>query len=577
MRELRKISGDVLIIGTGAAGCAAAITAAEKTAKVVLVNKGAFGRSGTTCLGSVVYCAGLGHSDGRDSPEQHFMDTIVEGRYISNQGLVKIMAEEAPRTVYDLERYGVAWYKQGKNHINPASYDYYQLPSPGHTFKRGVHHNEKTGQVIQNALCKEVLKHPHGIQVADDIYVWTLVVSDNRVRGALGLDLRTGELVVFSCKSLIMAAGGAGSSYKVTDMDTGATGDGFSIALNAGVELMDMEFTQFFPTAFVHPESLNGIIVATSALWTEGLKLYNVDNDRFMLRDFPEKAENLPRDILSRAIFMEISRGKGTSHGGVWLDTSEVRNWEEVRKDRPRSYIWPERFGVSNRRFEIAPTYHFTVGGLKINEKCATNITGLYAAGEVAGGVQGANRLAGNALAECMVFGQIAGNEAANFRKEALIEVNKSDVRDEEEKLRLLFDPEMTKGKTSSRTLIRRLRETMYTNVGVVRDKEGLDKAQTDIIDIKEQTENDLKIVPGKIFNYDQIHAFELFNMLELCDVVVKSASKREESRGSHYRSDHPETNNKDWLKNTIVRLKNGKAEFRYKAVETNYVPPPER
>lgn len=576
MRELRKMSCDVLVVGTGAAGCAAAITATEKTAKVIMTNKGTFGRSGTTCLGSVVYSAALGHTDERDSPECHFLDTVIEGRYMGNQELVKILAEEAPRTVYDLERYGVAWYKRGKDRINPSKYDYYQLPSPSHKYNRGVHHDERTGQVIQNALCKEVKKHSQDIQVIDDIYVWKLVVNDNRVQGALGLDLRTGDVVAFSCKALVLATGGAGSSYKVTDADTGATGDGYSMALNASAELIDMEFTQFFPTAFVHPESLHGISVAAPTLWTSGLKLYNVDNERFMAKQYPELGENLSRDILSRGIFMEIARGKGTPHGGVWLDTSDIENWEEVRKDRPRSYIWPERFGVRSRRFEIAPTCHFTVGGVRITEKCETNVPGLYVAGEIAGGVQGANRLGGNALAECMVFGQIAGIEAANFRTEELREVKDSDVRDEEEKLRLLFNPESTRGKTSSSVLIRRLRETMYRYVGLVRDKEGLEKAQKDISDIKEQAKNDLRIVPGKIFNYDQIHTFELFNMLELCDVGVKAALMREESRGAHYRSDYPKSNNKQWLKNIIARRTDDKLLLRTEGVKAPYVKLPE-
>ncbi len=541
-----------------------------------MTNKGTFGRSGSTCLGSVVYSAGLGHTDERDSPECHFQDTVIEGRYLGNQELVKILAEEAPRTVYDLERYGVAWYKRGKNRINPATYNYYQLPSPPHKYDRGVHHNERTGQVIQNALVKEVLKHSQDIRVIDDIYVWTLVVNDDKIQGALGLDLRTGEIVVFSCKALVLATGGAGSSYKVTDMDTGATGDGYSITLNAGGELVDMEFTQFFPTAFVHPESLLGIIVHSSALWTSGLKLYNVDGERFMAKQYPELGENLPRDILSRGIFMEIAEGKGTSHSGVWLDTSDIENWEEVRKDRPRSYIWPERFGISSRRFEIAPTYHFTVGGIRITEKCETNISGLYAAGEVAGGTHGGNRLAGNALPECMVFGQIAGKEAANFRQEELREVKEANIQDEEEKLRLLFNPESTKGKTRSSILIRRLRETMYRYVGVIRDKEGLEKAQKDISNLEEQAKNDLKIVPGKIFNYDQIHAFELFNMLELCDAVVKAALMREESRGAHYRSDYPNPNNKQWLKNIVTQRMGGKLSLRTEKVKASHVKLPE-
>lgn len=561
-----------MVIGTGAAGCAAAISAAEKTAKVVITNKGTFGRSGTTCLGSVVYAAGLGHTDERDSPDFHFLDTIIEGRYLGKQELVKILAEEAPRTVYDLERYGVSWYKRGEKKIDPSRYDYYQLPSPPHRYNRGVHQNEKTGQAIQKALCKEVWKHSRNIKIADDIYIWKLLVTDGRVQGALGLELRTGQIVGFPCKTLVIATGGAGSSYKVSDMDTGATGDGYSLALDAGAELLDMEFTQFFPTSFIHPESLQGIIVATSALWTSGLKLYNNKNQRFMVRQFPTMGENLPRDILSRHIFMEIEAGHGTPHGGVWLDTSDIENWEEVRKDRPRSYIWPELFGVAGRRFEIAPTYHFTLGGILINEKCETNIGGLYAAGEVAGGVHGANRLAGNALAECMVFGQIAGKEAAGLRRGKMGSVDDFAIRKEVEKRSNLFQPGSRSGRTRSSSLIRTLREIMYRDAGVVRDRDGLARAQKEIEKIREAAENDLRITPGKIFNYDQIHAFELFNMLDLCQLVIQAAFLREESRGAHYRRDFPATENQQWMKNIIFRRRDGDLQMRTADVKTPYV-----
>ncbi len=572
MRDFRKISCDVLVVGTGAAGCAAAITAAERTAKVIIANKGVFGRSGTTCLGSVIYAAGLGHTDGRDSPEYHFLDTVIEGRYLGNQELVKILAEEAPRTVYDLERYGVAWYKRGKTRINPSEYNYYQLPSPPHRYSRGVYHNERTGRAIQDALCKEVRKHSQDIGVIDDTCIWKIVRNDHGIQGALGLDMRTGEIVAISCKALVLATGGSGSSYKVTDMDTGATGDGYSLALNAGAELMDMEFTQFYPTAFVYPESLKGMIAAVSALWTSGLKLLNIDEERFMAVQYPASAENLPRDILSRAIFMEIASGKGTAHGGVWLDASDMKNWEEVRKERPRSFMWPERFGVSGQRFEVAPTYHFTMGGIRINEKCETNLPGLYAAGEVAGGVHGGNRLAGNALAECVVFGQIAGKEAASFRKEEMNEIDDSTLRREEEKLRIIFSPETTQGKTSSSVLIQKLRETMYRFVGVVREREGLAKAQKEIADLKGRAIDDLRIAKGKKFNYDQIHALEMFNMLDLCQVIVQAALMREESRGAHYRRDYPDLNNQEWFKNIIFQRQDDKLLWKTEKVKTPYV-----
>jgi fumarate reductase (CoM/CoB) subunit A len=570
--EHRKVKCDVLIIGSGAAGCSAAISAAERTAKVVIINKGTFGRSGTTCLGGAVYAAALDHAGNGDTPECHFMDTVIEGRYIGNQTLDKVLAEESPRTVYELERFGVPWYKKGKKRINPSVYDYLQTHAPPHRHSRGIYHNEKTGKVIQWALCKELLKYSQSINVIDDIYIWSLVVNNNRIKGALGFDLRTGALTIFSCKAMVLATGGAGSSYKVTDMDTGATGDGYSMAFNASAELIDMEFTQFFPTAFVFPESIKGILVPTSPLWKAGLKLYNDTGERFMETVDPELCENQPRDILSRQIFLEIIEGRGTSRGGIWLETSDIDNWEKFQSDHPRSFIWPKHFGVDSRRFEIAPTYHFTIGGIRINEKCETNILGLYAAGEVAGGVHGANRIAGNALAECVVFGQIAGKESARFRNEQFREITSSTVRYEKEKKKSLFNRNGGTGKTNSTLLIKKLRETMYEKAGMLRDRKGLEEGIRVIDAIREQAENDLFIAPGKIFNFNQIHAFELLNMLDLCQLVVKAALMREESRGAHYRTDFPCQDDKNWFKNIVLQKKEAELVIKIEQVRTPFV-----
>jgi fumarate reductase (CoM/CoB) subunit A len=571
-QEFKQLNCDVLVIGSGAAGCSSAISAAEQTAKVIIANKGIIGRSGTTCLAGAAYSAALGHADDRDSPEYHFLDTVIEGRYIGNQELVRVLAEEAPRTVYDLARYGVAWHRNSDPEAKGGEYYFHQVATPGHRYSRSVNHNETTGRAIQTALCRELLKHRRRIRIKDDVYIWSVVVEKNRVRGALGLDLRTGAIIAFSCKALIVATGGAGSTYKITDMDTGATGDGYSMALSAGAELIDMEFTQFFPTGFAFPESIEGILVPSSPLWKEGLKLYNVDNKRFMAEQYPELAENLPRDILSRSIFLEIAKGKGSPHEGVWLDASDMGDWEAIQKKHPRSFLWPQHFGIEGRRFEVAPTYHFTIGGIRIDERCQTNIGGLFAAGEVAGGVHGANRLAGNALAECVVFGQLAGKEAAKLRKEEMGEITLSVIHDEMEKRYALIRAGSAKGGIRPASLVRRLRETMYTHVGVARDRQGLLKAQNSLADIEKQTGEGLRIVPGKVFNYEQVQAFELFNMIKLCEVVVKAALLREESRGAHYRTDYADQDNRNWLKNIVCRLKDGKISFRKEEVRTPYM-----
>jgi fumarate reductase (CoM/CoB) subunit A len=214
------------------------------------------------------------------------------------------------------------------------------------------------------------------------------------------------------------------------------------------------------------------------------------------------------------------------------------------------------------------------MGGVRINEKCETCVPGLYAAGEVAGGVHGGNRLAGNALAECVVFGQIAGTEAAKLRREDAWAIDDFTIRREEEKLRTIFNPEEAKGKKSSGFFISRLKEIMYRSVGVVRERDALETAQKEISELKDQAGHDLKITPGKIFNYDQIHAFELFNMIDLCQMTVKAALTRQESRGAHYRRDFPDLDNQNWLKNIIFQRRNGRMQTRTEDVKTPYISP---
>jgi fumarate reductase (CoM/CoB) subunit A len=572
--NFRRIDCDVLVIGSGAAGCAAAISAAGKTARVVMVNKGVFGRSGTTCLGGAMYAAALGQLDEGDSAEYHFLDTLTEGRYLGNQELIKVLVEEAPRTVYDLERYGVQWYKRGDRQKDRGEYRYEQLPGPGHRFRRGLTHNETTGRAIQTALCREVMRHAGNIRVVDDIYIWTLVVADRRVRGAVGLDLRTGEAVVLSSKAVVMSTGGAGSSYKITDMDTGATGDGYAMALRAGAELVDMEFTQFFPTAFAFPESIRGILVPTSPLWTKGLKLYNSEDERFLAKQYPDRAENIPRDLLSGAVFEEIARGKGTAHGGVWLDATDIEDWEETAREHPRSFSWPKHFGITGRRFEVAPTYHFTMGGVRIDKECRTSVAGLFAAGEAAGGLHGANRLAGNALAECVVFGQIAGGHAADLRKESLGPIEGAAVEEQMEERFSAMGPARETGGSKPSSLVAALREIMYRGVGVKRMAKGLEEARQEVARIREEAGAGLRVARGRVFNYSLVQGMELLNMLDLCEAVIEAALAREESRGSHLRSDYPGQDNENWLKNIICVRRDGKLELRTRPVALTYTDP---
>jgi len=564
LSETKYIDTDVLVIGSGAAGARAAIEACEYTAKVLLVSKGVPGRSGTTNLAGVHYAAALGHAD-QDSPWHHFEDTIVEARWIADQDLALKMCQHGPKTVYDLERYGLNWYRQEDGIL------YKQLPAPGHSYNRGIHFNGKTGKMVQQSLMYEINRHP-GIRLLSDIFITTIFVEDGEVAGAGGINLQSGELVVIHSNSVILATGGAGMLYKVTDMETGSTGDGIAIAYRAGAEIIAPEMHQFFPTAFVWPETLRGIAVNSSQLWKLGLRLYNAEDTRFMEQYYPEEKENMPRDILSQCIFKEIQEGRGTDHGGVWQDTRWIETFDELRRDRPRSYIWPKKLGVDVSRFEIAPTYHFTLGGVRINTNAETSVPGLFACGEIVGATHGANRLAGNALTECMVFGEIAGRNAAlralgNSMKARTAELL---VNAERDRLRgiLKSDP---KAARRPGELFEELRHVMYFNVGIVRDAVSLQTALDQVNELSEQARS-IRLADIERFNLEWIWSLELNSMLQLAGLFAKGALLRTESRGAHFRADYPNTDDANWLKNIIVSKVGNEDVYRTESVNLKHI-----
>ncbi len=568
MLEIEKnlhFETDVLVIGSGAAGCAAAITADEYGARVMMIAKGVVGRSGNTCLAGVVFAAGLGHTDPRDNPVVHMEDTIIEGRFLGDQRLVKLMCDHAPHTVYDLARYGVRWYRlEDEKH-------FLQAPTPGHRYDRGVHYDGRTGQEVQQALNAEIARHPD-IVCLDDVLITTLLKRDGRVIGAAGIDLKTGKLLSIVAGSTIVATGGAGKIFRVTDMETGSTGDGMVWCLRAGATMIDPEMHQFFPTAFVYPETLRGTALATSALWVYGLRLFNRHGERFMARYYPAEKENVPRDVLSQCIQKEILEGRGTEHGGVWLDTYAVENWEHWQRDRARSYVWPAKLGVDVRHPEVATTSHYTLGGIRINEHAETGIEGLYAVGEVAGGLHGANRIGGNALADCMVFGEIAGQQAALARR-AVPPADPQLLQQERDRLRGLLGRSTTPDGIGPAELTARLRETMYQRAGVVRNEELLGKALAEIQEVQELVQRRLVVGKEEHFNVEWIWALEIDSMLTISELTVQAAHLRTESRGAHFRVDYPYPDNDNWLKHIVVRLdENGKPRFDFVPVEFPYL-----
>ncbi len=564
--EEDRYSCDVLVIGTGAAGCRAAIEASEHSADVILVAKGVFGKSGTTNLACVVYDAALGHADPEDSPQIHFEDSVIYSRFLADQDLVRIFTWGAPKTVYDLERYGLSWYKTEEGR-------FCQLNSPGLRYNRGVYYNESTGKKVQNALVREIKRSTRrNVRVIEDLFIFQLITGDGAVTGAVGFDLKCDRFIVIQAGSTILATGGMGMAYSVTDMEAGACGDGLAMAYDVGAELIDMELHQFFPTAFVHPSSLRGVIVTSSQLWKMGMKLYNNRGERFMARDFPEECEDVSRDILSRKIFLEIAEGRGTEHGGVWADTTDIPGFEEFKKDRPRTYIWKERFGVKTDRFEVAPTYHYTLGGIRIDTGARASVPGLYAAGEVTGGIHGGNRLAGNALPECMVFGEIAGNNAAAETR-SRYSLDEEQIRRAKEKV-LGFVSCGEKDEIPFSEIFGRVRELLYEKAGIIRTGMGLREAAQEVQELKALMPR-IRSGAGMSGKFALARTIETGMIVRLAELVVNSCLMRTESRGAHYRTDFPETD-PEWLKNVIVRTKGEEPEFSTVPVDLKFLKPGE-
>lgn len=546
----------MLVIGSGAAGCSAAIEANEHgITNVILVSKGPFGKSGNTNLACVVYSAAMRHTDPRDNPEAHFKDTVLEGRYLGNQKLIEILVRESPKTVWDLDRYGMKWskYKDGR---------FYQLPAPGHSYNRGVHRGPppeqkggefrggETGIALQACLCREVKRHPC-ITIFDDSFCTNLLTNKGQVVGATCIDLKTGRFFAIKAKSTILATGGAGLIYEMNDMFTGSTGDGVAMAHRAGAKLIDMEVHQFFPTAYAYPECVKGRIVLSSSLWVLGLKLYNANGERFMekyytgYKGFRPTPEHVPRDMLSKAIYTEIIEGRGTEHGGVWYDATDIEGYEPPKMRKVLS--------VDQYRFEVAPTCHFTLGGIRINERAETSLKGLYACGEVCGGLHGANRLAGNALAECMVFGAIAGKNASiRAFSIDLPEIDKDQLNAERERIFNLRKRKFADG-IRPVTLKKRMQNLMWKKAGLVRDAVGLKQTIRVLERMKTEDLPRLVIIDVNRYNFEWIEALEMDNLLIVAEMTVRSALMRNESRGAHYRLDFPETDNINWLANIVV------------------------
>jgi fumarate reductase (CoM/CoB) subunit A len=542
---------DVLVIGSGGAGCRAAIEARKKGLNIIIVSKGLSFKSGCTTLAEGGYNAAFGYVDEEDSTEAHFKDTLKGGAYLNDPELVRILVTEAPRRLEELESFGALFDRQESGQLN-------QRPFGGQTFRRTCFQGDRTGHEMMMALKEEVLRQD--IETIEEVLITSLITNplDGSVMGACGISLKTTDFIIFQAKSTILASGGAGWMYPVTSNAMQKTGDGFALAYQVGADLLDMEQVQFHPTGMLYPESRRGVLI-TEAVRGEGGRLFNSKGERFMNKYDP-RGELATRDVVARAIYREIIQGRGTERGGVYLDVTHLPpDIIEEKLETMLQQFLDVGIDIRGEPMEVAPTAHHFMGGARINEKGETTVKNLFAAGEVTGGVHGANRLGGNALADTQVFGRRAGNAAAKNALKKQDGNNKDIVMEqaaiERKRIQLLFKD----GKYYPFEIRKELQEVMWKNVAIIRNQEGLKTAITRIKELKDMLAQ-VKVPCIDVYNKDLQDVLEAEKLLEIALLTAESALIREESRGAHYRDDYPETK-EEWKKSIIL---NRNEEVRY-------------
>ncbi|MEM0240857.1 MAG: FAD-dependent oxidoreductase [Candidatus Nezhaarchaeales archaeon] len=538
-KNYELIKADVLVVGAGGAGTRAAIEAKRRGVNVVIVAKGGF-PSGCTPKAMGGYQAAYLP---QDSPETHFKDTVIGGAYINDQKLVKIMAYEALQRLKELEEMGTEF-------IKDDSGNYRIIHASGTSHPRNF-------VAVAGEFMKGLLKEAQrlGVQVYSNVFVIDLLKSGDSIVGAIGLDWRSGDFYVFKAKSTVLASGGLGNMYSLTSNPPDVTGDGYAMAYRAGAELIDMEFIQWM-TCVIHPPSLRGFPPPYDGWVAHGARFYNALCERYMKKYDRERLENVTRDVVCIAAYKEIKAGKATPRGGLYMDLSGVpehivKAWEKVWKAYQALGI-----DITWQPIEWAPGVHHCMGGVKINEKCESSVTGLYAAGEAAGGVHGANRIGGNALTDTQVFGARAGAYAAErARIISDVEVNEKQV---EACIKMVDEIYERKEGVPASQVKSKIQRIMDEYVGVVKTESDLKKALAELEYIEV---NDLpRICLGEERSYQTLmNALEVINMVCVGKIVATAALHRTESRGAHYREDYPERDDAHWLKHVAIKSEAGR------------------
>ncbi len=536
---------DVLVIGAGGAGMRAAIAAYDAGSSVMLLSKSVLGKAHTVMAEGGI-AASVANVDSKDNWQTHFKDTYVEGGDISNWRMAEILAKEAPERVYELESFGALFDRTPEGRIMQRAFG-------GHTYRRLCHVGDKTGLELMRTLEDQVLHRD--IKVMDEFYVTKLFTrNDGSVSGIVGIKMSTGKFSAINAKAVVIATGGCGRVYRVTSNSWESTGDGIGLAYGAGAELMDMEMIQFHPTGMVYPQGVEGVLV-TEGVRGEGGVLLNAKGERFMLRYSPTRKELDTRDVVARAIYSEIQAGNGTKHGGVYLDISH-KGKDFIMRKLPAMYSQFLKFAnvdITRQKMEVAPTVHYQMGGIRVNpESGASNVRGLFAAGECTSGLHGANRLGGNSLADILVFGKRAGEAAASYSKVA----GAQEMRGAQCDAEIARVASYLKEGTNPYALINRLRDTMSMHVGIMRNEKDLSTALDDITDMKNKYST-IGASGGLAYNKGLLACLELGNMLVACEAIVRAALMRKESRGAHARTDYKERS-EEWHVNIVCSEANG-------------------
>jgi len=557
------IDTDVLVIGAGGAGSRAAIEAAKNNVHVTLLSKELLGKA-HTCMAEGGYNAPLANVDPADNWEVHFKDTVVGGAWLNNQRLVEILVKEAGDRIFDLEEYGAVFDRTPEGKIM-------QRPFGKQTYRRTCYAADRTGHELMATLVEETRRRD--IDVLDEIFVTNLLTSEGRAAGAVAIDYKTGNFLVFRAKAVVLASGGAGRLYKITTNAAQDTGDGYATAYRIGAKLVDMEMVQFHPTGMVYPESHRGQLV-TEAVRGEGGLLFNIKKERFMQRYEPKLMELAGRDVVARSIATEILEGNGTPQGGVYLDISHLPpNVIEERLPSMLKQFLDVGVDIRKEPMQVAPTAHHFMGGVMINENAETNIPGLYAAGEITGGVHGGNRLGGNALADTQVFGKRAGENAAKqAQKTQTPPLDRKQIDREIRKVKSFL-----KRKEGVRPveIKSKLTSLMWDKVGIFRTGKEIQEAIVEIERIRGQELPKLCVMDNKTrYNREWIEALEIENLVTVAEMVAKAALIREESRGAHYRRDFQKTDNQNWFVNIIVKQERGRMVFEKLPVVTTLMRP---